>query len=85
VVVHAAAEEGQLVLGGDVARGEVAQVGVDVLLGGAGRQVERVVQTQVGGDDGEEVLDVLHADRGEHRLAVGVGHGGVGRHQPSGG
>ena len=41
VVVHPGAEERQLVLGGDVARREVAQVGVDVLLGHAGRQVER--------------------------------------------
>jgi len=80
VVVHAPAQEADLVLGGDVAGGQVAQVGVDGLLGLSGGQVERAIEAQVGRDRREQVLDGLHADGREHRLAVRVGDGGVRAH-----
>ena len=77
VVVHARAEERQLVVGGDVARGQLAQVGVHLLLRPARRQVERAVEPHALRDRLEELVDRLHADALEHRRAVGVGGGGV--------
>ena len=81
MVVHPGAEERDLVLGRDVARGEVAQVRVHLLLGPARRQVERPVQADPGRHDlVEQGVDGLGADRREHRAAVVVGGGGVARH-----
>ncbi len=80
VVVHPAAQEADLVLGGDVARGQLAQVRVDPLLGLAGGEIERAAQAQVGRDRREQVLDGVDADLREHRLAVRVGDSGVGAH-----
>ena len=77
VVVHAGAEERDLVLGRDVARRQVAQVRVHLLLRLAGRQVDRPVEPDALGDVGEQLVDRRGADRLEHRLAVGVGGGGV--------
>ena len=72
VVVHAGAEERELVLGGGVLGGEVAQVGVDLLLGLAGRQVERAAEPHALRHVGEEVVDRVNADRLQHLLPVGV-------------
>ena len=81
VVVHARAEEGDLVLRAGVARGELGQPLVDRLLGHAVRQLQRTVEPHAGGQVGEQLVDRADADLGEHLLAVGVGRGGVARHR----
>jgi hypothetical protein len=73
VVVHAGAQERDLVLGADVAGRQVAQVGVDLLLGLAVREVERAAQPHALRYVGEELVDRADADALEHRPAVGVG------------
>jgi hypothetical protein len=80
VVVHPSAEERDLVLRRDVLRGEVAQVGVDLLLGLAGRQVERPAEPHALGHVGEQLVDRRGPDRREHRAAIVVGGGGVAAH-----
>ncbi len=78
MVVHAGAEEAQLVLGARVARGERAQVLVDVLLGQPGGQVERAAEAHARGDLAvEDLLQRADADRREHRVEVLGGDGGV--------
>ena len=77
VVVHARAQERDLVLGARVARGERAELIVDLLLGQPGVERQRVAEQQTGGNVAEQVLDPLNPDRGEHLGAVGVGGGGV--------
>ena len=78
MVVHAGAEEAELVLGARVARGELAQVLVDVLLGQARRQLERAAEAHRLGDLAlEQLLDRADADRREHRGEVCGGDGGV--------
>ena len=74
------AEERQLVLGGDVLGGEVAQAGVDLLLRLARREVERAAEPHALGDVGEEVVDRVNADRRQHLLPVGVSGGCVAAH-----
>ena len=59
---------------------EVAQVRVHLLLGLAGRQVERAAEADAPGHVGEQLVDRLGADRREHRAAVVVGGGGVAAH-----
>jgi hypothetical protein len=80
VVVHPGTEEGQLVLGGDVARRQVAQAGVDLLLGLAGRQIQGPAEPHALGDVGEEGIDRVNADRLQHLLPVGFGGGCVAAH-----
>ena len=58
----------------------VAQVGVDLLLGQPGREVERAREPQLLGDVGEQVVDRGDPDGLEHRRAVGVGGGRVPAH-----
>ncbi len=81
VVVEASPQEGELLLGAAVARGELAQVRVHLRLAAAGRQFDLAAQAHGGGDLGEELLDRSDADRLEHRGAVVVGDGGVARHR----
>jgi hypothetical protein len=83
VVVHPRAEEADLVLGARVAGGERAQVREHLLLGHAGRQVERPPQPDALGHDREELLDRRDADLGQHDPEVLVGERGVaGPHRP---
>ncbi len=71
MVVHARAEEAQLVLGARVARGERAQVLVDVLLGQPVGQVELAPEAHRLGDLAvEDLLQRADADRGEHRVEI---------------
>ena len=71
VVVHAGAEEAELLLGRAVALGELAEMLVDVLLGAPGRQLERAAEPHGGRDLAvEELLQRGDPDRGEHRLEV---------------
>ena len=78
VVVHARAEEAELVLGAGVARGERAQVLVDVLLGQPVGQLERAAEAHRRGDLAvEDLLQRADADRREHRVEVRGGDGGV--------
>ena len=71
MVVHAGPEEGDLLFAADVARGELAQVRVDVLLGHARGQVERAPEAHGGGDLALEQLGHrADADRGEHLGSV---------------
>jgi len=44
----------------------------DLLLGHAGRDVERALHAQLCRHVGEQVLDRIDADRPEHLLAVGI-------------
>ncbi len=75
VVVHARAEEGELVLGADVARGELAQVLEHLLLGLARGKVELAVQAHCLRDlTVEDLLQGADADRGEHALQVLPGY-----------
>ena len=83
VVVHPRPEERDLVLRRDVLRGEVAQVRVHLLLGLAGRQVERPAEPDPLGDVVEQLVDRGGPDRREHRAAVVVGGGGVAAHARS--
>ena len=84
VVVHAGAQEGELLLRADVALRELAEVLVDVLLGQAGGQIQSAAQAHGLGDLAiEELLHGAHADRREHRGDVGLGGGGVASHHPS--
>ena len=80
VVVHPAAEEGDLVLGGRVAAGQLAQPRVDRLLALALGEVEAAVEPQRLGDRGEELVDRAHADLVEHLPEVVGGGGGVAAH-----
>ncbi len=73
VVVHAGAEERDLILGGDVLRRERPQLLEHLLLGRARRDVERLGQAQGRRDVGEQILDRLDADRREHLAAVFLG------------
>ena len=80
MVVHPGADEADLGVGVGVARRERREEVEDLGLREAVREVERAVQAQVGGDVGEQLVDRVDADRVEHRLAVGVGGGGVAAH-----
>ena len=55
-----------------VARGERAQVVVDLALAHPGGQVERPVEADLGGQLLEKGVHARGADLGEHRLAVGI-------------
>ncbi len=81
MVIHPGAEEAQFVLRAAVARRERPQVRVDLGLAEPGGEVERPVQAHGGGDLAEQLLHARHADRLEHRLAIGVGDGGVAAHR----
>ena len=72
VVVHAGAEEAELVLGARVARGQLAQVRVDILLGQARRaaRARGRRRTRLGDLAVEQLLHGADADRGEHRVEV---------------
>ncbi len=73
VVVHPGAEERDLVVGGDVARGERAQVREHLLLRAPLRQVERAIEADALGERLEQLVDRGDADELEHLRAVGVG------------
>jgi len=60
---------------------EPGQLVEDLLLGPAGRQVERAVEPQPLRDVREQVVERRRADGGEHRLQVLVGDRCVARHQ----
>ena len=66
VVVDARAEKRELDTGVDVLRGQVAQVGDQLLLRERGRDVEGAVEAHACGDVAEELVDRRHADRLEH-------------------
>ena len=83
MVVHPAAQEADLVLGRHVARGQVAQVRVHLLLGLAGREIDRAVEPDALGDVGEQLLDRADADASSIASPVGVGGGGVATHVPA--
>jgi len=53
MVVHPGAQKGDLVVGGRVARGELAQVREHVLLGAPRRQIQWVAHAHVRGDRAE--------------------------------
>jgi hypothetical protein len=83
VVIHARAEERDLVLGGHVLAGERAQLSEHLLLGPAGVQRQRPGQPQARGDVGEQILDRRDADLRQHLAAVGLCGRCVARHEPS--
>jgi hypothetical protein len=80
VVVHAGAEEAQLVLRRDVLRRQLAQVAVDLLLGLALGQIQRPAEAHPFRQVGEQGVDRVGPDRREHRAAIVVGCGGVAAH-----
>ena len=71
MVVHAGAEEADLLVAVPVAGGQGGDVLVDVLLGHPRGQVERAPQADRLGDRLEQVLERADADRGQHLPAVG--------------
>ncbi len=83
VVVHTGAQERDLVLGGHVALGEPAQLGVDGLLGLARRQGDRPAQAHALRNRVEELLDRPDADRLEHDREVLGCDCGVSGHRQS--
>ncbi len=80
VVVHPGAEEADLLLAVGVAGGERGEALVDLGLAHPLRQGQRAVEAQRLGDLGEELVDRVDPDRGEHLLAVGGRGGGVAAH-----
>src|ERR1700760_1935910 len=80
MVIHAGAEEGQLILGARVTRRQRLELLEDLELGLAGVEPEWGRQPQVGGDVGEQLLDRLHADRPQHLAAVRLRRCGVPTH-----
>ena len=83
VVVHSGAQETQLVLGANVARGQLAQVRVHLLLGQPRRQLQLAAQAHGLRDlPIEQLLHGAHADRREHRGKVLGSGGGVAGHPP---
>ena len=81
MVVHPGADEADLGVGVGVARRERGEQVEDLGLREPVREVERAVEPQVVGDVGEQVVDRVDPDLGEHRRAVGVGGGGVSTHR----
>ena len=78
VVVHAAAEEADLVLCARVPGGQRPQVLIHVLLGEAVGELELAAEAHTLGDLAvEDLLQAVHADRGEHPLQVLRGYGCV--------
>jgi hypothetical protein len=77
VVVHACAQERQLVVGGDVPRRQLAQAREHLLLRQPLGKVDRPAEPDALRQGGEQLVDRLDADALEHRLPVGVGGGGV--------
>jgi hypothetical protein len=73
VVVHAGAEERDLLARGDVARGELGQVGGELGLGERGLERERAAETHAHRHVGEQLLDGGDADLGQHGVPVVVG------------
>ena len=80
VVVHARAEERQLVLGRGVPRRQSAELVVHLLLGATAAERAVPIESQRRGDVGEQLLDRRDPDRLEHLAPVGVGGGDVGAH-----
>jgi hypothetical protein len=78
VVVHAGAEEAQLILDARVASGELRQVREDVLLGLPIGQLQTPPEADFLGNLAvEDLLDGVDADRVEHRGEIRWGDGGV--------
>jgi hypothetical protein len=73
VRVRAAAEEGDVVGGGLVARGQTAEPAARLDLRPGAGDVEQFLQLHVRGDGVEQPFDVVHADDGEHLADVLTG------------
>jgi hypothetical protein len=80
VVVHSGAEEGGLLVGVPVARGQPGQVLEHVLLRATGGQVELASQPHALGDLREQVVDRVDADRVEHLAQIPLGDSRVAAH-----
>ncbi len=72
VVVQACAEERHLRADMGVQRGQLLEIGGQLLLGHRGRQLELAPEPHPGRKVGEQLLDRGNADRLEHRAPVGV-------------
>src|SRR5262249_57915635 len=81
VVVAAAAEEADRVVGRLVARCQLRQVPRQLDLAQRRRQVQRPVEAQLRRDVAEQVRDGGNPDLAEHRLHVFWGVGDVGQRQ----
>ena len=73
VVVGAGAEEADVGVGVGVGGREPAQVADQLRLGRRRRKVERPREPRAGGDPGQQVLDGVDADRGQHLPLLGGG------------
>ncbi len=81
VLVGAGADEEGQARGGHVAGSHAAEQALDLHLALPARKVRQLRQALVAWDVGEEIVDGINADAGEHIATVGIGEGQVAHRQ----